>query len=343
MNNEEKSQKDLEDLIIGTSDSKRPAVWLLRILLLSLVIGAVLLVRSAFRAQVSPEEIERSLKVVESESIWVDKESEEPGKISIVPSVTFRVKNVGKRPLASLKFIGIFEIIEGGEQIGDGNIPQLENPLNPGETSPSLTITSRYGYSASSKEAFLSNSAEWKAVRVRLLARKNSAPGKIGTFEISRSISGVNGSALQPGSPDSLSLVAQSARIEEMQCKWIRKEVNGRQVIYPFTRFRVRNIGDKELPDLFFRAEYLFEDGSQQINADYPKLKRGLAPKEISDEVLIRSEFGLEAGNLEDFYANRYQWQVVKVRIFGKTAEEPFFLMGTYETVKEIEGVKLVY
>jgi len=333
---------DFEKLGMGDSASKGTARWMLRILLLLLIVGGFFAIRSAFRDQVGPEEIEKSLQIVETDSVWVDKKSEEPGKISIVPSIGFRVKNIGEKPLNALKFIGIFEMTEGGEQIGDGNIPQLNTPLLPGETSPLLTITSRYGYSASSKEAFINNAAEWKPVRVRLLARKNSAPGKLGTFEISRKIAGLDGEAPNPD-PQSAGLVAQSVRIDEQSCKWMRKEVNGKHVIYPFARIRIRNIGPEKLTDLIFRGEFLFADGSQQINADYPVLKSGLLANALSDELVIRSEYGLEANDLQAFYTNRYQWQTVKVRIFCKTTTEPFFLLGTYETVKEIEGVKLVY
>ncbi len=342
--NEENSQQDLdvEKLVISDSQPSGPGRWILRALLLVLLIGAAWLIRSAIRGQVGPDDIEKGLQIVESDSIWVDKESEEPGKISIVPSISFRVKNVGDKPLGTLKFIGIFEVIDGGEQIGDGNIPILDTPLLPGEVSPLLTITSRYGYSASSKAAFVQNAAEWKAVRVRLLARKNSAPGKLGTLEISRRIAGLDGPAL-PVQTESSGLIARSVRIDEHSCKWIRKEVGGKHIIYPSARIRLRNIGQQALPELIFRAEFVFEDGSQQMQADYPSLKAGLDPDALSDELLIRSEFGLEAGDLQAFYANRYHWQVVKIRIFAKTAQEPFFLLGTYETVKEIEGVKLVY
>ncbi len=342
--NEEKNQTELdfEKLGMGDSAPKGPAKWILRILLLLLISAAVLAIVSAIKGQVGAEDIEKGLQIVDVDSEWVDKKSEEPGKITIVPSIRFRVKNVGNKPLAALKFIGIFEFIEDSEEIGDGNLPHLDEPLQPGEISSLLTITSRYGYSASSKEAFASNAAEWKPVHVRLLARKNAAPGKLGTYEISRKITGLDSEASTP-SPENTGIVARSVRIEEQQFKWMRREVGGRHVIYPFARIRLRNIGEETLPGLIFRGEFLFEDGSQQMNADYPTLKAGLAVDALSDELLIRSEYGLEANDLQAFYANRYHWQTVKIKIYCKTVKDPFFLLGSYETVKEIEGVNLIY
>jgi hypothetical protein len=343
MNNEQK-QNDFDIEKLGMGDSVRTGWtrWLLRILLLLLIVGAAVAIHMAIRDQVGPQDIEKGLVVVDAVSQWVDKESDEPGMVSIVPSIRFRVKNVSDKPLEMLKFIGIFEFIEGGEQIGDGNIPLLEIPLQPGETSPFLTIASRYGYSASSKEAFVKNATEWKPVRVRLLARKNSAPGKLGSFEISREIAGLDVEAV-PAPVESSSLVARSVRIEEQVCRWTRKEAAGKHIIYPFARFRLRNISQETLPDLIFRGEFLFADGSVQINADYPALKGGLGADGLSDEVTVRSEYGLEATDLKAFYADRNSWQTVRIKLYAKTAGEEFFLLGTYETVKEIEGVKLVY
>lgn len=342
--NEEKNQDEIDFEKLGMSgEEARPAArWVLRILMLLLIAGAFVAIRSAFRDQVGPEDIENGLQIVAQDSIWVDKESEEPGKISIVPSIRFRVKNVGEKALGSLKFIGIFELIDGGEQLGDGNIVILERALEPGETSELLTITSRYGYSASSKEAFLSNAAEWKAVRVRLLARKNSAPGKLGSYEISRKISGMDSAPEPATKTQDQGVVPSSVRLDEQVCRWMRAERDGKHIIFPFARIRIRNIGTESLPMIIFRGEFMFEDGSQQINADYPALKAGLGVNELSDEILIRSEYGLQADDLQDFYTNRYSWQTVKIKIYAKTAEEPFFLLGTYETVREIEGVKLV-
>lgn len=341
---EEKNQSDFDISKLGQTDSQggRVTRWLLRFLLLALVIGGVVIVRMAFRDQIGPEEIEKGLVIADYTTRWVDKESEMAGMISIVPSIQFHVRNVSDKPMSLLSFIGIFEFIEGGEQIGDGNIPQLLDPLLPGETSPLLTITSRYGYTASSKEAFVKNATEWKPVRVRLLARKNSAPGKLGTFEISKDIAGLEATTI-PALVESSSLVARSVRIEDQVCKWTRKEVGGKHVIYPFARIRIRNIATDPLPDLFFRGEFIFEDGTQQINIDYPNLKAGLAADAVSDEILIRSEYGLEAEDLKAFYDNRNTWQTIKIKLYAKTAQEDFFLLGTYETVKEIEGVKLVY
>ena len=56
-----------------------------------------------------------------------------------------------------------------------------------------LFIKSFYGYTASSKEAFIKNSQEWKKVKAKIFAKsKGSEYVLLGVFSVEQTLEGVN-------------------------------------------------------------------------------------------------------------------------------------------------------
>jgi hypothetical protein len=156
------------------------------------VILALIFSRSVVKNTWSAEEISRSIQIVWHESKWVDKRAK-PGEAVIVPSITFRVKNVGTRSLQYVDFQGIFAFVEGGENLSDGFIQAIRDPLAPGQESGEIFIKSFYGYTASSKEAFIKNSQEWKKVKAKIFAKsKGSEYVLLGVFSVEQTLEGVN-------------------------------------------------------------------------------------------------------------------------------------------------------
>lgn len=175
--------------------------WLMLFVVFS---GAILLLifsRSILRETWSAAEIGRSVQIVGYESKWVDKRIK-PDQAIIVPSITFRIKNVGKRALQYVDFQAIFAFAEGGENLSDGFIQTIKEPLAPGQESGDIFIKSFYGYTASSKEAFIKNSQEWKKVKAKIFAKsKGSEYVLLGTYPIDQAIEGVK-VIYQSGNPD---------------------------------------------------------------------------------------------------------------------------------------------
>ena len=89
--------------------------WLMLVVAVAGVILALIFSRSVIKDTWSAEEISRSIQIVWHESKWVDKRAK-PGEAVIVPSITFRVKNTGTRPLQYVDFQCIFAFVEGGRE-----------------------------------------------------------------------------------------------------------------------------------------------------------------------------------------------------------------------------------
>jgi len=130
------------------------------------------------------------LKIVSQNSIWVNKKIS-PYEVTIVPSITIKIKNIGKKPLKNVQYSGDFLYKDGGGLLGDGITQIYTTPLDPGKTSEEILIKSSHGYKASSKKAFITNKKKWKEIKVKVFARISSVLVKIGEYPIKQEIEGI--------------------------------------------------------------------------------------------------------------------------------------------------------
>lgn len=161
---------------------------------LLVLIGAALVLlfyKTVIEDTMSDKEVAESIQIVWHDSIWVDKKVR-PDEAVIVPSFTFKIKNTGKRPLQYVGFNCIFLFAESGENLTDGYIEAVKKPLAPGEVSDEIFVKGFYGYRATSKAAFIKNTANWKPVKMKIYAKsKNSGQVLLGTFPIQKKIDGI--------------------------------------------------------------------------------------------------------------------------------------------------------
>jgi len=163
--------------------------------LVTVVVGLFLILvfyKTVVQDTMSDEEVMKSIQIVGHESQWVDKKGR-PDEAIIVPSFTFKIKNTGDRALQHVGFNCIFIFAESGENLTDGYVTAIQEPLPPGETSAEIFVKGFFGYSASSKPAFIKNMANWKEVKVKIYAKtKNSGQVLLGIFPIEKKIAGIN-------------------------------------------------------------------------------------------------------------------------------------------------------
>jgi len=161
---------------------------------ITIVIGLFLILvfyKTVIKETMSDEEVARSIRIVWQDSQWIDKKGK-PDEAIIVPSFTFKIKNTGSRSLQHVNFNCIFVFADSGENLTDGYVTAIKEPLPPGETSVEIFVKGFYGYSASSKPAFIKNMANWKEVKVKIYAKtKNSGQVLLGIFPIAKKIAGV--------------------------------------------------------------------------------------------------------------------------------------------------------
>jgi hypothetical protein len=159
--------------------------------LLGLVIGAALLSLLLTSCKgVSPEELKASLEIVDVSSKWVAKTYQPwPPKLTLVPTISFRVKNISDRPVNYLNFNAIFKFRDDMENLGDNFFAAIrKEPITPGETSQVITLKSNFGVEGTSLAKFKDN-PQWKPVVCKLFVQsKGSIHVLLGEYEISREI-----------------------------------------------------------------------------------------------------------------------------------------------------------
>jgi hypothetical protein len=139
---------------------------------------------------ISPEELKATVEIVEVSSKWVAKTYQPwPPKLILVPTITFRVKNISDHPLNYINFNAIFKSRDEQENMGDNFLAAIrKEPVPPGGTSKVITLKSNFGVEGTSLAKFKDN-PQWKPVICRLFVQSKSPTHVLlGEYEISREI-----------------------------------------------------------------------------------------------------------------------------------------------------------
>jgi hypothetical protein len=139
---------------------------------------------------ISPEELKAAVEIAEVSSKWVAKTYQPwPPKLILVPTISFRVKNLTGQPINYLNFNAIFKFRDDQENLGDNFLAAIrKQPIPPGETSQVITLKSNFGVEGKSLAQFKDN-PQWKPVVCKLFVQsKGSVHVLLGEYEISREI-----------------------------------------------------------------------------------------------------------------------------------------------------------
>jgi hypothetical protein len=168
--------------------------WLGVVLLFIVLLFAFIYKKTVLDTTLNPRQLKASLEFFEISSQWVVNEqvSDEDFKgIILVPEVSFRIRNIGKKELSYVFLLGVFRFMDNGKFIGEGYQMAFRRPLLPGVESARITLKAGFGYRASSAEAFEKNSENWRNSLCELFVKShNSGLTAVKTFYISRKISG---------------------------------------------------------------------------------------------------------------------------------------------------------
>lgn len=185
---EDKPFSQLEDEI---PFYKKRSFFMFLFFSLAVIVFLLFMIRTV-RESMSTEEVGKSVQIVFQDTRWVDKRIR-PGEAIIVPSITFKVKNMGVKLLKNVAFQGVFQYDENNENLSDGYVIALQGKgLQPGETSDDIFLKGSFGYTASSKQAFVHNINEWKQIKVRMYARAyGSDYALLGVYPVKQEIEGI--------------------------------------------------------------------------------------------------------------------------------------------------------
>ena len=138
----------------------------------------------------SPEELKASLEIVDMETKWVKKYYQPwPSKLTLVPAISFRVKNLTEKAIRHVSFTATFRFSDESKNLGDGFMPGLPGePIPSGGVSDAIFIKSSLGVEGENLSHFKS-SPYWKPTLVKLFARlKGSRYVLLGEWAVSRKI-----------------------------------------------------------------------------------------------------------------------------------------------------------
>ncbi|MBI2837438.1 MAG: hypothetical protein HYX75_03940 [Acidobacteria bacterium] len=155
------------------------------------VLILLILTQTSFFKHEKPDAIRAGVEIIELDSFWTEK-SASPTEVTMVPAITFRIRNKRAAPLEYLQVNGVFAFVGDAQTLGDSFGYPIEGaPLPTGQTTGVIRLKSNFGYRASSKQAFLDNPG-FKPVEVKLFAQSRaSGPVLIGTYPVSRRLEGV--------------------------------------------------------------------------------------------------------------------------------------------------------
>jgi hypothetical protein len=168
--------------------------WLGVVLFFIVLLFAFIYKKTVLDTTLNPRQLKASLEFFEISSQWVVNEqvSDEDFKgIILVPEVSFRIRNIGKKELSYVFLLGVFRFMDNGKFIGEGYQMAFRRPLPAGGESAKITLKAGFGYRASSAEAFEKNRENWRNSLCELFVKShNSGLTAVKTFYISRRISG---------------------------------------------------------------------------------------------------------------------------------------------------------
>ena len=142
--------------------------------------GRLLLVLvAALASGCGPEiDLSKGLEVVEVSTGWSDGGMVD-GQNKIVPSITFKLKNVSEQSLKALQANVVFRQTGKADEWGSQfSIVRGSEGLAPGETTAPITLSSRHGYTSAAPKAEMFANREFIDAKADLFAKYASVQWK---------------------------------------------------------------------------------------------------------------------------------------------------------------------
>ncbi len=112
-----------------------------------LVLGVLALAVLAGCKVMSSEDLKNSIEVLDYTSTWVSKYYQPwPPRLILVPQISFRIKNIGLKPLSYVNFNAVYQFKGDPENFGDAFKAAIRGrAIPPGGTSDVIVLKSNLG------------------------------------------------------------------------------------------------------------------------------------------------------------------------------------------------------
>ena len=132
-----------------------------------------------------------------------------------------------------------------------------------------------------------------------------------------------------------------SLEILDYTSTWVSKYYQPwppRLILVPVLSFKVKNVSDKPLTYINFNAIYQAVGDKDNLGDSFRAAIRGtpVPPGELSDTIELKSNYGVDGKNLEQFKANP-AWKTYRVRLFAQSKGSSFVLLGEWDVSKTID------
>ena len=133
--------------------------------------------------------VEQDLRVTDVQTGWYDLGIVD-GQNKLVPSVTFRLKNVSQEPIENVQVNAVFRRVNEEQAWGDRLIRGIGSEgLGAGATGGPLVVRSSLGYTGLEARTQMLKNKEFVDAKVDLFARHGSRTwAKIGEYQIERRV-----------------------------------------------------------------------------------------------------------------------------------------------------------
>ncbi len=149
---------------------------------------AVAVLAAAFSVRCAPVvDLTAGLEVVEVSSGWTDAGTAS-GRNKIVPSISFRFKNVSDQTLSTLQANVLFSRVGESNEWGSGYVRVVGSEgLPPGALSGSQTVSCPKGYTGSEPRLQMLANPEFVDARIKIMAKYGSNQWKpVGEYTVER-------------------------------------------------------------------------------------------------------------------------------------------------------------
>ena len=119
-------------------------------------------------------DVSTAIQVLEVSSGWYDAGIVN-GQNKLVPSVTFKLRNISDKPVSTLQANVLFHRVNSPEEWGSGFLRVAGSQgLQAGATSEPLTVKSDLGYTGTETRADMLKNSQFVDAKVRILAKAGS-------------------------------------------------------------------------------------------------------------------------------------------------------------------------
>ncbi len=139
-------------------------------------------------------------------------------------------------------------------------------------------------------------------------------------------------------SPAELKATMQIVDVDTMWVSKFYQPWPPRLILVPAFSFRVKNVSSRPLSYINFNAVFRFKADNENLGDCFLAAIRGkpVLPGEMSDLITLKSNFGVEAKNVNSFKDNP-RWRIVVARMFVSSRGSQPVPMGDFQISQRID------